>query len=292
MGAFICQISEKDWIVSRRVGVYGNREGSERKGKPVFFAKSTRGQGVIQSIIEDLVGMRRGDIVLFHVVKKEEGESSIHGVYSVTEEPFFNDTVKVWKSSPHFVYPYRFCFAPHPQHAQLCTYDVSMTVSEFYRLIETRKIRSISTLEREVRGAAHAVKKITLEDAEEVTKSLYGLFHLRKHENAVEFRPAKMRMQPLRDRIQGVGRIEFAVKAIVAYRLGQSDPELTQHIPACSDQYDFLIETFVGQTVRKPTDIFVTGQAGSEKMITIIEAKVDRANMVDLSQALQAQKCR
>ena len=26
MGAFICQISERDWQLSRRIGLYGNRE--------------------------------------------------------------------------------------------------------------------------------------------------------------------------------------------------------------------------------------------------------------------------
>jgi hypothetical protein len=289
--AFVCQISEKDWFVSREIGVYGNREGSEREGRVIFFAKSSRGEETIQSIIEDLIGMRKGDVVFFHVIARESGESSIHGAYSVMEAPFFNDTTGIWKSSPHFVYPYRFCFGPHPEHAELCEYDASVTLSEFYRLIEARRLRSISTLEREVRGAAHAVKKISLDDAQEITRSLYGAFHLRRQDHPVKFRPVDIEpRQPLSQHIRRVGRIEFAVKAVVAHRLALKDPELTKHIPACREEYEFLIETFVGQTARRPTDLFIACNRGGKTTVTILEAKVDLAKIADLSQALKYQE--
>jgi len=207
------------------------------------------------------------------------------------EAPFFNDTTRIWKSSPHFVYPYRFSFGPHPEHAELCEYDASITLSEFYRLIEARTLRSISTLEREVRGAAHAVKKISLADAKEITKSLYGAFHLRAQDRPVEFRPVNIKpRQPLSQHIRKVGRIEFAVKAVVAHRLAQRDPELIRLIPACEEGYEFLIETFVGQTVRRPTDIFIQCNRGGKTSVTILEAKVDLAKMPDLAQALKYQE--
>ena len=153
--AFICQISEKDWLVSREIGVYGNREGSEREGKIRYFDS---GSPTIQSIIEDLIGMRKGDLIFFHVIERAEEESSLHGVYRVREEPFYNNKVRLWKSNPKLIYPYRFCFEPHPEHIELCKYDANIPVSEFYMSIESRDVRSIFTLEREVRGAAHAVK--------------------------------------------------------------------------------------------------------------------------------------
>jgi len=288
MGAFICQISEKDWRVSRKIGVYGNREGSERNGKVVYFAKSEKGDQIIQSIIEDLIGMRKGDIVFFHVIETTEGESSIHGVFNVREEPFFNDKVKLWKSSPHFVYPYRFCFEPHPEHAELCKYDASILVSEFYRSIENRNIRSLTTLEREVRGAAHAVKKITREDADEIVKLLYRDFHHRRLQDPVDFKPAQMQMLILRNYIRRIGEIEFAIKALVSYELGQRHLNLIQYIPACRNtDYDFLIETFIGQTMRRPLDILCIGSRDSEKLVTMIEAKTHRAYMNDLIQALK-----
>jgi hypothetical protein len=288
--AFICQISENDWLVSREKGIYGNREGSEREDEVVFFAKTPRGEGTIQSIIEDLIGMRKDDLVFFHVIARQSGESSIHGVYSVTEAPFYNDTTEIWKTSTHFVFPYRFCFGPHAEHTELCENDVNIGLSEFYRMIESRRLRSISTLERESRGAAHSVKKISLDDALEITRALHGAFHL-KEGDPVKFKPIDIApKQPLSQHIRRVGRIEFAVKALAAHRLALRDPELVKHIPACRERYEFLIETFVGQTARKPTDIFIECNRDGKTAVTILEAKVDLANMMDLAQALKYQE--
>ncbi|MEM3551240.1 MAG: hypothetical protein QXV01_09155, partial [Candidatus Bathyarchaeia archaeon] len=251
MGAFICQVSEVDWLVSREIGVYGNREGSETDKGIVYFINTKKGDQIIQSIIEDLIGMRKGDTVFFHVIKGEE-ESSIHGVYRVREEPFYNAKLTIWKSSPYLVYPYRFCFEPHPDHIELCRYDANIPVSEFYRSVEYRNIISVLTLEREVRGAAHAVKKILHEDAEEIIKLLYRDFPIHGLQKPVTFKPMQMNMEPLRDHIKRVGEIEFAIKALAAYKLGRRDKDLIDYIPACKNgDYDFVIETFVGQTMRK-----------------------------------------
>lgn len=293
MGAFICQISETDWLVSRKIGVYGNREGSERNGKIVYFADMKKGTGdqIIQSIIEDLIGMRKGDSVFFHVIGTAEGESSVHGIYRVSEEPLYNDDVKLWKSSPYLVYPYRFCFEPHPEHVELCKYDTSILVSEFYKSIENRYIRSIFTLEREVRGAAHAVKKISSDDAEEILKLLYRDFHSRRLEDPIDFKPLQVQGPSLRNHICRIGKIEFAIKALVAYKLGQRDPNLIKYIPACRNiEYDFLIESFIGQTVRKPTDILCISSGDLEKVVTIVEAKTVLVQMDDLIQSLKYQE--
>jgi len=289
--AFICQLSQIDWAVSREVGVYGNREGSEREGEIRYFSTSARGDDTIQSIIEDLIGMRKGNIVFFHVIKTDRGESSIHGVYRVTEEPFYNETVKIWKSSPRLVYPYRFCFEPDPEHIELCRYDANIAVKDLYRSIEDRTIRSILTLEREERGRAHAVKKISDDDAKEIVKLLYRSFHFRRLYTALDFKPMHMPMRPLRQRISRIGEIEFAIKALVSYELGQENSRLTQHIPACrSGSYDFMIEAFLGQTMRRPTDIICVSTRDSEKLVTIIEAKTELASIEDLVQALEYQQ--
>jgi hypothetical protein len=293
MGTFVCQISESDWLVSREIGVYGNREGSERNGEIVYFADMKRrtGEQIIQSIVEDLVGMRKGDTVFFHVLETAEGESSIHGIYSVREEPFYNDDVKLWKSSPYLTYPYRFCFEPHADHIELCKYDASILVSEFYKSVENRKICSVLTLEREVRGAAHAVKKISSDDSEEILKLLYRDFNSRCFTGSIEFRPLQARGPSLRNHIRRIGQIEFAIKALVAYELGQRESDLVKCIPACrSAQYDFLIESFVGQTARKPTDILCISSGGLEKAVTVVEAKTDLVQMDDLIQSLKYQE--
>lgn len=294
MGAFICQISETDWLVSRKIGVYGNREGSvNRDGEVVYFADMKKGKGdqIIQSIIEDLVGMRKGDIVFFHVIKTAKGESSVHGIYRVREEPFYNDDVKLWKSSDFLVYPYRFCFEPHPEHVELRKYDASILVSEFYKSIETRDISSILTLEREVQGKAHAVKKISSNDAEEILKLLYRDFHSSRLEDPIDFEPLQVQGTSLRNHICRIGEIEFAIKALVAYELGQRGPNLVQYIPACRNiEYDFLIESFVGPTARKPTDILCISSGDLEKTVTVLEAKTGLVQMDDLIQSLKYQE--
>jgi len=290
LGAFICQISEDDWLVSRRVGAYGNREGTERNGKPLYFRdmkERNQGAQIVQSIIEDLIGMTKGDTLFFHVIDAEERESSVHGIYIVREEPFYNDIDKFWDSNPYFVYPYRFCFEPHPRHAELCKYDASVLVSEFYRSIENREIRSILTLEREVRGAAHAIKTVTSEDAKEIEKLLYRDFSSRHQKEPIVFQPLHMQMFPLRNYVQDVGKIEFAVKALVAYHLGRRTRDLIQFIPACQKgEYDFLIESFVGQTTRKPVDILCISR-NEERTVSILEAKTDLTKMDDLVQSLR-----
>lgn len=293
MGTFICQISETDWLISREIGVYGNREGSERNGEIVYFADMKKGKGeqIIQSIVEDLIGMRKGDTVFFHVLETAEGESSIHGIYSVREEPFYNDDVKLWKSSPYLIYPYRFCFEPHAEHIELCKYDASILVSEFYKLVENRNIRSVLTLEREVRGAAHAVKKISNDDSEEILKLLYRDFNSRCFEDSIDFKPLQVEGPSLRNHIRRIGEIEFSIKALVAYELGQRESNLIKCIPACRNaEYDFLIESFVGQTARKPTDILCISSGGLEKVVTVVEAKTDLVQMDDLIQSLKYQE--
>ena len=283
--AFLCQISEEDWEISRCIGVYGNREGTERSGEIKYFEPTSN---TVQSIIEDLVGMRKGDIVFFHVIR-EGNESTIHGVYRVKEEPFYNNK-KIWKSK-HFIYPYRFCFEPHPEHMELCKHDASITVSQFYAAIETGIIRSILTLEREERGAAHAVKTLTREDAQEIIKLLYREFPRRRLEQRIEFKPLTLKGPHLKNYITRIGEIEFPIKAVIAYKLGQADPNFIQFIPACkSAEYDFLIQTFVGSTARKPVDLLCIGYQNSEKTMTIIEVKTDKAETKDLIQLLRYQE--
>ncbi|MEM0007992.1 MAG: hypothetical protein QXR89_07000 [Candidatus Bathyarchaeia archaeon] len=283
--AFLCQISEGDWEISRYIGVYGNREGSERKGEIQYF---DAGSNTVQSIIEDLIGMRKGDVVFFHVLREKQ-ESTIHGVYRVREEPFYNDQ-RIWKSE-NFVYPYRFCFEPHPEHSDLCKNDANITVSQFYAAVEAGIIRSILTLEREERGAAHAVKTITREDAQEIIKLLYREFSTQHTKQTIEFKPLKLSGFPLKNYIKRVGEIEFPVKAVVAYKLGRADPNFIQFIPACkNNEYDFLIQTFVGSTARKPVDLLCIGYQKSKKTITIIEAKKDKAEIKDLIQLLHYQE--
>jgi len=285
MGAFICQISKPDWEISCHIGVYGNREGSERSGTVEYFDRAVRGQNTIQSIIEDLIGMSEGDLVFFHVLREEE--STIHGVYQISEEPFYNDSTRIWESNPNFVYPYRFCFEPHPDYISLCKNDVRIPVSEFYRSIEMQKVVSVLTLEREERGAAHAVKKILIEDAEEIIRLLYRNLTTGYYQRSIEFRPFKMDMIPLKEHIQRIGNLEFAIKGLVAYKLAHRQSDLLDKLPeALSSEYDFIVEAFLGQTIRRPIDIMCISHELPRK-VTILEAKTDQVLTKDLIQCIK-----
>jgi hypothetical protein len=288
LGVFICQLCEMDWKVSRKIGIYGNREGSERRGN-VLFKDLRNGDMIVQSIVEDLIGMHKGDKLFFHVLKDGQ-ESTLHGIYQVTDEPFYNDKVRIWESSSWLIYPYRFCFAPHPDYLSLCTFDANIRVSDFYTAIENKAIRSLTTLEREEMGAAHAVKTITEEDGQEIERLLRRDYKFRRQKQPIAFEPLKIDKIPIKTQIKKVGNIEFAVKAIAAYHLGQKNPEFTVMIPACrTGKYDFLIESFLGSTVRRPTDIVCISNEvdTTDREVTIIEAKTETAEKKDLIQALR-----
>ncbi|MEM3565037.1 MAG: hypothetical protein QXR19_17555, partial [Candidatus Jordarchaeaceae archaeon] len=106
-----------------------------------------------------------------------------------------------------------------------------------------------------------------------------------------KFEPLKISGPHLRNYIKRVGEIEFALKAVVAYKLGQEDPDFTHFIPACRyGQYDFLIQTFIGQTIRRPVDLVCIGYGNSERTLTIIEVKRDIAKIDDLVQLLNYQE--
>ena len=100
-----------------------------------------------------------------------------------------------------------------------------------------------------------------------------------------------MEMDPLRNHIKRIGTIEFAIKALVTYQIANKNPELIQYIPACrKGNYDCLIESFIGQTMRRPTDILCINSEGSTRKVTILEGKTDIGKMDDLIQALKYQE--
>lgn len=106
MGAFICTISESDWETARKMGVYGNRRYKEGTANELRDIQ-------IQSIIRDLISMKEGDFVFFHI----RGKQTIHGVYEVREEPFYEEN-KIW-NDPLEIFPFRFLFKPHPKYSRV-----------------------------------------------------------------------------------------------------------------------------------------------------------------------------
>ncbi len=279
MGSFICSISERDWETSKTKGIYGNKEGNILRGHYREFPPKTK-----YSIIRDLVGMRKGDNVFFHVVRDNK-PSSVHGIYIVREDPFYNAS-KIW-NDPHEIFPYRFIFEPHPNYAYLYKYDASIEVVDLYELIEQRKIWSLATLENEINIEARSVRKI--EDGKE-TKEILRLLHRdyrhRRTDTKINFTPipSPPGSKPLRDYIQDIGRYENSIKALLLYKIAQDDSSIISILGSIAD---FMNEVFIAQTTRKNIDILcIQHQKADARRYIICEVKTDRCQSDSLKQVL------
>ncbi len=277
MGSFICAISERDWKISRIKGIYGNKMGKlSRDGSYREFPLTTK-----YSIIRDLVGMQKGDKIFFHVI----GDSSVHGIYIVREEPFY-DTSKIWKDD-HEIFPYRFLFKPHPKYKHLCKQDASISVIDFYEVIEQRIIWSLATLENERNIEARSVRKIEDgKETKEILKLLHRDFIINRISTNIKFFPIKLptNAKPLRDCIQDIGRFENSIKALFMYKIGQNEPSIVNIFGAVSD---FMNEVFIAQTTRKSIDILcIQNNKPNSRRYIICEFKTDKCDIKSLSQLL------
>lgn len=280
MGSFICAISERDWEISRTKGIYGNKAGRlNQDGEYILFGPSTK-----YSIIRDLVGMKVGDRVFFHVITAT-GPSRVHGVYTVREAPYF-DTTKVWQD-PSEIFPFRFLFEPHHEYGYLCELDANIQVVDFYELIEQRKIWSLATLENEMNIEARSVRKI---DDENEAMEIIRLLHRdlkqygRKKKTTFSLIGKPARKTPLKDCIADVGQYENSVKALLMLKLSQNDATITDILGPISD---FMNEVFIAQTTRKSIDILcIRRQPSGAKDYIVAEVKRSKCDSNSLKQVL------
>lgn len=274
MGAFICQISERDWSKARELGIYGNRINKPNSSQEL------RNRDRL-SVIRDIIGVKEGDLLFFHVIRSGQ-QSTIHGVYKARSKAFFDET-KIWDDQ-YDVFPHRVLFEPHVYFKDLCLVDSSINVSEFYVKIEQRKIWSQATLENERNIERRAVRKISKEDANEIIKLLlrdfskngkssYRLNLIEKPKGAAD----------LKTKIDSIGTIENAIKAFLMYEL-REETKITKDIFGKVD--DFINEVFVAQTTRKLFDTLVISEKEEGKSYFIVEAKTDRFQSNDLTQLL------
>jgi len=280
MGSFICSISERDWEVSRTKGVYGNKAGKiDDKGRYREFAPKTK-----YSIIRDLIGMKEGDKVFFHVLS-ESGPSRIHGIYVVRNLPFYH-TQKIW-NDPYELYPYRFLFKPHPSYDSLCEYGGNIEVVDFYELIEQRKIWSLVTLENEINIEARSIRKIEDgKDTEEIMRLLHRDFKCRRLNKKITFSPIPLSSQatPLRNFVKDIGNYENSIKALLMYKMSQNDPTIINILGSVSD---FMNEVFIAQTTRKMMDILsIQNLDANSKRYIISEVKTYKCQSDSLWQVL------
>lgn len=276
MGAFICQISEKDWELSKLIGLYGNRE-----NKPDYSGKLRLTDEM--SVVRDLISIKPGDLVFFHVVKTSDGMSRIHGIYEATTEAFY-DANPVWNDKEE-AFPFRFCFRPHPDFSELTSKDVYILVSDLYKLIESRRIWSIATLENERNIERRAVRKILIEDAQEIVKLFVK--HPKFRERAAiqrRFYEIPFCMNSLEEKLTGIGKVENSIKAFLLSELKKNSFFINNFF---GEVIDYTNETFVAQTTRRLFDLLVISGKGSVgRHFFIVEAKTLDFSKANLSQLL------
>lgn len=285
MGAFLCAISYRDWLVSRKRGVYGNKLGNLKADTWVEFNDAIK-----NSIIRDLAAMQPSDLVFFHVVKRMQTDSaaplnsSIHGIYVVRETPYYHKK-RIWEDQDES-FPYRFLFEPHPDHPQLAKFDAFAAVEDFYELIERREIWSLATLENERNIESRSVRKIGVGEAEQILRILYRDFRYRHQKASVSFSPvsAPAKIKSIETQITKLGASENAIKALIMSKLGKQAPDLLTLIGPISE---FMNEVFIAQTTRKAIDVlgFVKKRDGGRRYL-ICEVKTDLCDAKSLNQLL------
>lgn len=274
-GAFICTLSEEDWKKTRELGVYGNRYYKEGTSQPLSDVQQL-------SIVRDLISMKEGDIVFFHI----RGKKTIHGIYKVRSTPYFDNEFDIW-NNPLEPFPYRFLFEPHPGYKHLADYDANIEVLSLYEFIDRGEIRSLVTLENEVNIEARGVRKILVSDAQILLRLLHRDFKYRKLERKLSFTcyfPSRD-IIPIKDCVFKVGRIENSIKAVLMYELAHNGPlinKLFSGMDVEHDNIDFCNEFFIAQTARKSIDIFIT----CGFLNILVEVKADRIDEDALTQSL------
>lgn len=163
--------------------------------------------------------------------------------------------------------------------------DSYIFVSELYKKIESKDIWSIATLENERNMERRAVRKISIEDAQEITKLI--IKHPRFKESSqiqYEFYCTSSNLVPLEKKIVKIKTIENSIKAFLLSELKKKSSFIEDLF---GNVVDYMNETFVAQTTRKLFDLLViSSENTSGKDFYIIEAKTLSYAKDNLSQLL------
>lgn len=138
----ICYSNPKAWAVSYQYGVYGNVQ-TGNDNKKTFWGK-----------LIDLAALKPGDYIFFYV----KSEKALKGLFVVTSEPYYNDDDLF--DDVKELYPFRFNFK------EVKHYDNPLPVGELAKLLQTGKLFSINSFERDTQGSFRGIRQITDEEAD------------------------------------------------------------------------------------------------------------------------------
>ena len=135
MGFHICITNPKAVEISLQNGVYGN-VGNAAESRRTLWGK-----------IKDLYAVKPGDLIVLYVKTQKE----LYGVFKVTSIPYICSD-SLFGDSEH--YPFRFNF-------KICkNFPNGVPSFEFYSLIETGKINTIYTLEKDVNSSYRGIRQL------------------------------------------------------------------------------------------------------------------------------------
>ena len=149
MGYHICIANKEAFNISIEEGVYGN-VGNAGESRNVVWGK-----------IRDLYAVNKDDLIIFYI---KNPELTIFGIYEVTSNPYicFDD---IFNSNQK--YPYRFNFR------KKYNFPIPIPVFEFYNLIETGKINSMATLEKDINSSYRGIRQLFESEYQELLSLFY-----------------------------------------------------------------------------------------------------------------------
>ncbi len=161
MAYHICFSNPAAWEESYDSGVYGN-VGTGNDNLKVFWGK-----------LVDLLALKKNDYVYFYIKQ----ESYLSGLYRVKDRPYYCDNDLF--NDPNEFYPFRFNFE------EVLHFENKVPINELARLIETDRLSSISTFERDRNAGFRGIRQITNEEGETI-KSLFYKYNPKGDTNRVK----------------------------------------------------------------------------------------------------------
>jgi len=182
MGFHICITNKNAQKYSIEHGVYGNVGNSEET------------QNVTWGKIKDLYAVKPGDLILLYV---KHPISHFTGVYEVSSEPYicFDDLFE----DENEKYPFRFNFKikysfPNP-----------VPSFEFYVLVESGKIESLISLDRDMNSSYRGIRQLFESEFEEI---LHLFYKYNPKTNPIKFK----QIQPINLQFEKIEAVDFSAE--------------------------------------------------------------------------------
>ncbi len=284
-------------------GMYGNVSAGDQPSNPSDARSVSASRRNRFGKLKDLFCVAPGDLVFFFEKKAEASleEGKLHGVWKVTDEPFYCTAMDFDASDS---YPYRFYIEPY--------YDFPTTIPpmELRKLLNKNLLWSIRTFERESNAAFASINPISSKE----TDALLDLFWRYNHriilpqslksynhspfQNSMNFHdlvmngvlssptPVQLKADSLGVTAQG-DVYEYAIHAYLLRNLIDRSQDMLKHFGAYNDVLREVPISVAGQNRPDVLLIYNNPMTGEPSVHSIIEVKRVEVNRDMLKQLLE-----